>query len=1058
MSESRKLLIRASAGTGKTFRLSGRFLALLFEGVAPERILATTFTRKAAGEILDRVLERLVEATGDDKKLAELAATTGAKGVDRETCLQLLASLTRTLHTFQVRTIDSFFVHLVRLFALDLELPSDWSICDERVDERLRAEALQDVLNEESAEELLLLLRELSKGGAGRSVQAKLMSETRALRPALLESTEKAWDSFEVPAGLDDKSLQATLTAIEQAELPTTAKGDPNKNWLKARDALLKNARSGQWEDIVTGGGLGAAYYSEEQTYHKKPFPDSLLEALRPLFRHVVSSVLGELRARNLAAHSLVETFETSFQAKKRNEGAFGFADLPHALAPRTAARLPIDERELDLWFRLDGRIDHLLLDEFQDTSPVQWRILAPIAEEITSEGGDERSFFCVGDVKQSIYSFRHAEPRLLADLQRMLPGVDAEEMDRSYRSSQIVLDTVNWVFSDLANNSAFGSDDLAPYRAACRDWSGAYRQHEAAKDIPGAVLMIEAKESEKPELALVDATVQRVARLSAEAPSASIGILLRRRKLIPQLIHRLREQGIDASGEGGTPLTDSRSVLCFLSLLHLADFPEDSAAAFHVATSPLGAYEEFTSFAESNARRELSRTLRRRLADAGLGEFCRQYASRVANDPEWSAWDKARFAQLLDQAFAFEGQGELRPSAFIDHVRAKNVEAPGGSSVRVMTIHASKGLEFDAVILPELAGKFANLMSTLHTYRAEPEVPFEKVTLAVKKKLQPISTELRELYEHNTHSAVEDSLCVLYVAMTRAARRLELIVPWQDPDAKVNVPDTHHVLRAALAAHGLRAEPDDDGVIWEHPGGAQGAGWCAGLEVEAPPADPESPTTIELNLAPSKGPRHLNRRSPSAEEGGGKKTAREALLTSRGADVGTLVHACMEELEWIEDFQFDAKALSKLPALRNADAALRKTALSIVEKAIESPAIRAALSRENCKAPASSDVKVLAEETFALTQPDEDGQDELWSGSIDRLVIAHEGDRVVHAEIIDYKTDNVEGAELETRVGFYAPQLRRYREVIALQTGLEASSIPARLLFLGTGAVVDVD
>jgi ATP-dependent helicase/nuclease subunit A len=1051
MSQSPHLLIRASAGTGKTYRLSGRFLELLIAGVQPERILATTFTRKAAGEILDRVLEWLVEAIEDEEACAELASATRNPELDASACSELLARLTRNLHSFQVRTIDSFFVHLVQLFALDLEMPSDWKICDERVDERLRSEALQDVLAQENAEELLLLLRELSKGGAGRSVQQKLLDESRKLRPALLESEPEAWDSFATGTEVGTAELRKAVAGVEAAPLPTTAKDEPNKNWLKARDAFLLRVHAEQWEDLVSNGGLGAAYLSEEQTYYKIPFPPELLEALKPLMRHGIHRVLTELRARNIAGRSLTETFEQAYQARKRSEGSFGFADLPHAIAPCAAGQLPIDERELDMWFRLDGRIDHLLLDEFQDTSPVQWRILAPIASEITSVHDGQRSLFCVGDVKQSIYSFRHAEPRLLGQLQRILPGLEAESMDLSYRSSEVVLSSVNLIFSGMGDNSELADDGLSAYRTASRRWLEGFRDHEAARDIPGAVRLIEVPESEDPTSALIATTVRRIAQVVNEAPDASVGILFRKRKLIPRLIHQLREHDIDASGEGGTPLTDSRSVLAFLSLLHLTDYPEDSAAAFHVASSPFGRY---VGLDESTSINDLSRGLRQRLALEGLGEFTRHFAALVSKDDSWSPWDRARFAQLLDQAFVFEVQGEHRPSAFVDHVRSNSAESPGGSSVRVMTIHASKGLEFDAVLLPELGGDFANLRSSLHTYRAEPEALFERVSLAVKKGFQPLSPELKMLYENNTMSSVEDSLCVLYVAMTRAARLLEMIVPWKDPNKNSTVPATHQVLRAALAGHGLH-EPDEEGLIWEHPDSAPGAGWCEGLaEVQPPPA---ARSAVKLKLARQSAPRSLTRRSPSAEEGGGQVHAGDVLRSNRGASVGTLVHACFEDLTWIEQFEFDAERLSRLPELRNADSGLRETALKIVSGALENEAVRSALSREMCEAPESTELQVLAEERFALTIPNEDGVQELWTGSIDRLVLAREGDQTVYAEIIDYKTDRVDPERLDARVEHYAPQLRRYRQVVAARTGLDAESIRTRLVFLGMGEVRDV-
>ena len=136
---SRHRLLLASAGTGKTFRLTHHLIDLLAAGEDPGRILASTFTRKAAGEILDRVLLRLVEGATDEKELRELNRHLQRGAVDAARCTAMLADLVRQLDRFQVRTLDAFFVHLGHLFAYDLGLPAGWTIADEDQGQRLLA-------------------------------------------------------------------------------------------------------------------------------------------------------------------------------------------------------------------------------------------------------------------------------------------------------------------------------------------------------------------------------------------------------------------------------------------------------------------------------------------------------------------------------------------------------------------------------------------------------------------------------------------------------------------------------------------------------------------------------------------------------------------------------------------------------------------------------------------------------------------------------------------------------------------------------------------------------
>jgi len=1059
MSAPAHQLILASAGTGKTYQLTNQLLRLLFREVDPERILATTFTRKAAGEILERALERLVEATEDPAKLKELSAALDLPDLTADRCRALLSKLVRGLDTLQVRTIDSFFVHLVRLFALDLELPPTWGISDVSENELLQAEAMQDVLEAMPRREAIELLRGLESGAVGRSVHQKMLERTSKMRPVFLESAGDAWERVDPGAKPPEEELAAALAALREAELPTTKKGEPNQNWVKAVNAVVAAAGTRDWEKILTQG-LGKAFLTPDQTYSRIPIPDALAEHLTPIVRRATYEFLATLRARNLATHALLERFESSFAQRKRDRGAYRFDDLPLALSPRAASETLIDARSLDMWFRLDSRIDHLLLDEFQDTSPIQWRILHKMASEIAADGTGERTFFCVGDVKQSIYGFRQAEPRLLAELPRLLPGIGEREMHESYRSSQVVLDTVNQVFSDVVENAALSHEDAAPYRAGAGRWQEGFHEHTAAEDLPGATFLVEARERAEDERnddnALLERAVDRAERISQEAPHATVGILMRERKHIAELIHRLRQRGVEASGEGGSELTDSEAVLAFLSLLHLADHPGDSAAAFHVGSSRLGEVVGLPKAAGPERRHEVSREIRARLAEEGLGAFCADIGRQIATDDTWSPWDKLRFEQLSELAFAFDGKAGLRPSDFVDHVRSQRVESPSGAQVRVMTIHAAKGLEFDAVILPELHKKFVGRREGLLVDRPRPDGLIQTVSVSPKKETLVADENLQNLYDETTARMFEDGLCTLYVAMTRAARRLDLIVPYTDPEKEIKLPYVADLVRAAIPQEELHA-PDAAGVIWSHPADASAAGWAKRLEPDSVERETVEPTLTPLRLAKSDRPRTLPRRSPSSEEGGRLVRAEALFRDKRGARRGTLVHRWLEDLEWIEDFHLDeARALDiGKPLEPNPDT--RTEALAALTRALQAEPIRTALSREHCAAPTGTTLEVSNEHTFSVILPEDSGEEQLWTGSIDRLVLARQGDDIVWAEVLDHKTDVLTEEQLPERIEYYRPQVEIYGRVVAAQTGLPASKIRLGLVFLEVGRVVEI-
>ncbi|MCA8982015.1 MAG: UvrD-helicase domain-containing protein, partial [Planctomycetes bacterium] len=428
MIEHRHELFLASAGTGKTFQLTNHFLRLLFDGVPPERILATTFTRKAAGEILDRVLERLVEGARGGDGLAQLAHFVARPGLSAGECVRLLGGLTRAIDRFQVRTIDAFFVQLANLFALDLELPPDWSIVDEREDLELRDEAVASVLGDGDKAERLELLRGLRAGAAPSRVHDEVLSQLDEGRDLYLESSEEAWSRVRSVGKLEPKALDAALGNLRSAELPRKKNGDPDTRFEKALAAVLNAVANEDWS-VLVDKGLGRAVLDCSCAYYGIPFSDSLVESLTPVVAHAVGHLVEEIAQRNAALCELLRRFEERYQQLKRSRGAYRFDDLPLALAGSAQANNPLEERELDLWFRLDGRLDHLLLDEFQDTAPLQWRILAPVAEEVLADGTGERSFFCVGDTKQSIYGWRKAEPRLLAGLAAKYPVLEETYM-----------------------------------------------------------------------------------------------------------------------------------------------------------------------------------------------------------------------------------------------------------------------------------------------------------------------------------------------------------------------------------------------------------------------------------------------------------------------------------------------------------------------------------------------------------------------------------------------------------------------------------------------------
>jgi ATP-dependent helicase/nuclease subunit A len=419
------LVIRASAGAGKTYQLTTRYLDLLRRlpgDTGPEVILATTFTRKAAGEILGRIFNRLAEAAEDPNKLRELnqdlrrerietadgSRSVGPAPLGPEECVALLRKLVDSLHRVAVGTIDSFFNRVARSFLFELDLPANSRLAGEgeAVEEQLRKEAVEALLQsgDESTGQVLaeLLLRQ-KRGKASRSVAESLSRLVSRLYNIYLEAPEReAWSALSVPEPPDREKLARVgdrLAAL-QPELPRTKAKKPNAAWKKQWERILELCRAGRWQEAAASTLVGRAAAGETH-YSRAAISDAWRQICIPIARQAASEVLGELRQRTETAQQLLQRYDHHYRQLQRRRGVVTFADVTR----RLARDLPALGEEVvnDLYYRLDGRIAHVLVDEFQDTSIDQWSVLKPLVDEVVAAGDGSRSYFCVGDSKQSI-------------------------------------------------------------------------------------------------------------------------------------------------------------------------------------------------------------------------------------------------------------------------------------------------------------------------------------------------------------------------------------------------------------------------------------------------------------------------------------------------------------------------------------------------------------------------------------------------------------------------------------------------------------------------------
>lgn len=1061
-------MVLASAGSGKTYHISSRVIGLLAEGERPDAILASTFTRKAAGEILDRVLLRMAKGALSEEEALKLGEEAWLGGgarpppgfMDRESCARLLGELVRSLHRANLGTLDSFFIRVATAFARELGLPPGWEMAEGPLQDRMRSEALEAVLAGGSSAVTAELVRLSGRGQVRRGVHSELLDKVDALLELLRETDPGVRDPWESGLGgsgaADAGRAEALATALRSAEAPASSSGKPDANWEKEILRVAATVGRRDWKELFAKG-LGKKMVEPGELvpaggivyFRRSPGPElaSLLDQAAELARMDLGR---ELRRQGRALGRLADRYREEFSRVQQARRGFGFGDVTHLLGAK--GRLGDADQ---LYFRLDARVRHLLLDEFQDTSLPQWDVLEPLVEELLSGSATERSAVMVADPKQSIYGWRGARPSLVRHVgtrYRLTP----DALGKSYRSGPVILDAVAKVFRGLPANPVVA--ELGGVETAQRWVEDLYPQAAHNPTQPGFVRLeagpaAEGRRSLQP--AVLGYAAELVGKLHVQVPWATVGVLARTNEVVAYLIARLRELDVPASGEGGTPLTDAAPVNALLALIRLADHPGDALARYHVAATPVGEVAGYDRHTDDAGAVRLARGIRDRLLRDGYGASMDQWVRDLR--PSCDRREGARLLQLVEMGFRWDPRRTLRPGDFVRFVESQRVEEPSGARIRVMTIHQSKGLQFDAVVLPDLNQSLEERgnRTGVIPFRDEDTGKVLRVFPAVDKGTRALFPEIRTAHEQARSLRLRDDLSALYVAMTRARYALHLVVPSDGEKGPGTTKSAARLLRAALAD----GEPADRvGKVLYQDGDQD---WHLhlrrkGREAPAAEAGPVSAGAAFLPpvpLRPLSGGRgrNLPRRSPSELEGGDRVDLASLLRTDLTGEArlrGTVVHAWCEGIEWMEDGIPGQEALRAAAArvAPGVSAARIDEWISEFRRWMEAPAIHGALSREGYPPGA----RVERELPFLHRQGEG-----LLQGYIDRLVLLEEEGRVVEAEVLDFKTDLMDASVargLAARVEHYRPQIDAYREAVAARYRLDPGQVSGTLLFLRVG------
>jgi ATP-dependent exoDNAse (exonuclease V) beta subunit len=1032
------VMILASAGSGKTYALTSRFIALLAAGAPPERIVALTFTRKAAGEFFDGILQKLAGAARDEAKAAELARDIGQPALRAADFLKMLRGMADALHQLRLGTLDSFFARIARAFPFELGLAGDFEVLQAHGARIERQRVLQRLFAREGE------LADAQKDFLEAFKRATFGAEEKQLGRRLDGFLDEHYETFlAVPDGARwgdaariwpggqpwrrtvklapaMHALQAWLgrAAIEPKQrerwqnfllaLETWSPGAPLP---RALEYVIEKALE-RWSDLVV---CAAELKFDRKT---QTLDSPACGALMEIVCHVAGGELERRLETTRGIHAVLRSYDALYDALVRRAGKLTFADVERLLLPegaRVLTRAAGGER-LFLDYRLDAEIDHWLLDEFQDTSRGQWSVLRNLIDEVVQDAEGRRTFFCVGDVKQSIFAWRAGDPRLMGEIREHYNhGGDApiltQPLDRSWRSGPAIVEMVNAVFGAGAALS-----ELFP-GAATDQWSQQWRPHTTAlPERTGQAALLHAEDEDARRRLTLD-LLREVRPLEH---GLSCAVLVRRNREAAEMADFLRrEGGLPAVAESDLGVcTDNPLGTALLALFHAAAHPGDRLAWEHVQMTPFAAAlaEEGVTTRDALAWRVLGD-----VHAHGFERAAEFWLARVAARIEGAeVFARERMRQFAAAAALFDASGSRDVDEFVAFMGRHVVREPESAAVvRVMTIHKSKGLGFDVVIVPELEGNrideprggLAVQTNDVH----EPEWVLEMPPGLFARNDAVLGAWRAQAEQDATYEA----LSLLYVAMTRAKRAMFVITEPVGDSTSRNFP------RLLASTLGEDAQPIRIGALTvSGPWSAGDPDWHRALPVPKPAAAPAAWPTIAAEAAP----RRVARR-PSDERSGVREAGRLFAIEDGGAiDLGREVHALLAAVEWsdaAEGSRLEREWSERGEAAVQALACLRAPELADVWAS-------------------QPHAEVWRERAFEIVLGD------AWvTGIFDRVVLERDaGGRPRRVRVFDFKTDRVSEAELAAATARHAVQLNLYRRVAAVLAGVPMAQVTCELVF----------
>ena len=862
------VFVSANAGTGKTKLLTDRVLRLLLSGAPADAILCVTYTRAAAAEMRNRIFKRLADwaiipakALGED--LENMGIHTPSQDMRRR-ARSLFAEILDNDDGPRVETVHSFCQSILRRFPIEAGVAPHVQLADDDEQSRLKAMARANILyhpSPELAASVLLIAEAVSEGRADEIVNDFINRAVGLDSPDCLAQIESHFrdDLGVVSADTERDMLMARLDLIQVEKLRAVSVALQTS---KSKIQIDRGAKMAVWlaqtgegrieklsflVDALFSVGKPRKQLSNADIRKTSPQIDAIqkqaIETIKPLLPDRAAQIC---RDRTMALYRFGMAFNQEYSRLKIQRGLLDYNDL----ITHTNNLLAASEAAQWVAWKLDNGIQHLLIDEAQDTSPAQWKLLRRLVDEFfDGEGASPhrastatslpRTMFAVGDFKQSIYSFQGADPLVMNQNRSELSGrakaIQADFRDVplsvSFRSASPILDLVNKTIPDLG-----GIDDFTTHEMARSGAGGFVELWPVVKgnDDFGAEMLAATQLARR-----VKSWIGKRHLPSGDLVGAGdILILLRKRgRFFELLLSALQIANVQVAGADRMQLAEQIEIQDLLALgdvMHLADDDLQLAA---VLKSPLFGMSEdqLYDLAYNRGKASLmSRLMAHRGADGALGKMADQLArwqSRAEYESVFGFFSfvlvdggrqkfRDRLGRAVDESldhflnlaqnFALGGGVSLLE--FLTAIRSsggevkRDMDASGTDEVRIMTIHGAKGLEAPIVILPDMLASRG---------KSEPVLPAADGSvhywLPPSDLARPAFVD--EARQAATTLRTEEDNRLLYVAMTRARDGL-VIGGWEKPNGVRRLDGSDYALLSAAIKATKTAIENEDGTV----------------------------------------------------------------------------------------------------------------------------------------------------------------------------------------------------------------------------------------------------